>query len=673
MRKQMIMGVFKKEILDLLRDKKTMFMMVILPIILYPLLIIGSSQVYMLSMSTMAEKEQSIVLDFEIAPELKSILDSYEGEYGKLGIVESDNPQRDLEEDRISAYVTEVKQDNQVNYKIYMKEAKENSGNAAYSLKEVFKEYNRLLVEDKINSMGLDINTTLEPITSEKIDTSKGEEMAGYFLGMILPFMLIIGVLIGATYPASDVMAGEKERGTLETLLTLPLSNLELIMGKYLAVASMSIFTALLNILGLVLSLGYMIISMGGSNNDTFLSEIDLSKMFMPAFIAFIGLVLFALIITAISMSVCSLASSYKEAQSYISVIMIIGMVPAYVTMIPSFELNTFTAMIPISNVALLIKGVFTFQYDISSMAIVLVSNIAFVLISIWVLTKMFSSEDILFGSGGGLSFLNSRSQIVEGKMPTLGDGFAVYGITLLLFIYLGTYIQMKLGLVGVGLSQLLFLVIAVGTVVYTKAPVKEIFRIKTFNIKYVFSGLFIWMATFIASNLLSSLILYFFPQNLEALEEIGGLLFNEYPIYINLLIIAVLPAICEEIMFRGYLYSACSEKGHFSRGIVISSIMFGIMHLYLIKIIPTAMLGLAFSYIVYKSGSIFIAMLLHFINNSLAVLTIYYPDGFLEKIFYHVQINPHDFSTLKLLILIGTMITFMCLGILIANSDKSY
>lgn len=664
MRRHTVKAIYKKEMLDLLRDKKTIFMMVLLPVILYPLIMIGSSQLTMFSEQAVAKKEQVVVFDFEMSPDLKVILDGYIQESGKLKQISSENPKDDLEEDKIAAYVEEEKIGGKTHYTIFMKHAKDDSSDAAAALSKVFDQYNNKLVEDKINLAGLDVKTTLEPITSEKIDVSKGEEMAGYFLGMILPMMLIIGVLLGATYPAIDIMAGEKERGTLETLLTMPLTNLELIMGKYLAVATISIITALLNVLGMILSVGYLFISIGAQEGNSVLGTINLSRMILPGFVALIGLILLALIFSAVSMCICSLASSFKEAQNYMSPLTIFGMLPAMVSMLPAIKLTPFTAMLPIANVALLMKGVFTFEYDISSMSIVLLSNLAFVIISIWALTKMYHSESILFDNGRGFSFLEKRSQMIPNRMPSLGDGIAVYAISLLIFLYIGTFLQVKFKLLGVGASQLILLGLALGIVFYTKSPAKKVFRLKTFHWTHVIGGFFLWLGTFIIVNLISHLTLYLFPQNLEVLEELNSVLFADSNIWVTLVVVAVLPAICEEMLFRGYLLSACSAGDRFKRGLIISSLMFGAMHLYAIKLLPTTLLGVAFAYVAYQSGSIFIGMILHFINNALAIFVSYYPEGQLAKVFTWLEAYYSEPNAIQIIMLILVAVGLLGIGI---------
>ena len=193
-----------------------------------------------------------------------------------------------------------------------------------------------------------------------------------------------LGIASGAVYPAIDVMAGEKERGTIETLLTLPVSNMELVTGKYIAVATVALMSAFLNMVSIAASLVLLVGSMGMSEGFN-LSEVAMGEFVLPLCITVLTIFLFTLVVVAISMSICALAKSFKEAQNYITPLLLLIMLPSYVTMIPSMTLTATTASIPVVNIALLIKSVLNFQYDIGLMAIVLASNMALVILTIFI------------------------------------------------------------------------------------------------------------------------------------------------------------------------------------------------------------------------------------------------------------------------------------------------
>ena len=419
MRTKIVKQIFKKEMIDILRDKKTIFMMIILPLLLYPILMVGASSIMSMSINKMEQTTVNIAFNNNPSDNLINILNkTNEYDEAKVNIIKVDDYKEALDNETLDAYV-EINENNDIqSYKIYTNSSKNNSYTAEKRIKEALEKYKEEIVEMNLAQEGLDAQKTLEPITCETLDIAKNEEIAGNILGQILPFILIIGVLLGSIYPAIDVMAGEKERGTLETLFTLPISNLELVMGKYMAVSFCAVVTAFLNIISILISIGFMTLT-AGIANEMGIPKFDFTQMIFPGIITMICIGLFAMVVSAISMCVCSLAKSFKDAQNYITPVMLIIMIPSYVSMIPNIELDGFTSTIPVVNISLLIKSVLSFKFDLNLIAIVFVSNFAFMILSVLLLSKMFNSEEILFGNNRSFSFLEKRSNIKKGTMPT--------------------------------------------------------------------------------------------------------------------------------------------------------------------------------------------------------------------------------------------------------------
>ncbi len=670
MRKGIIASIFKKEMTDILRDKKTLFMMIILPIIMYPVLMIFGSQVMMMSINSMEQKELSIA--FNKPPNafiLNKLSEEKEGE-GKLKLVKTEDYKADLEKREIAAYIEILEESGSETYKIYMNSSVDDSKTAERRLRELLAEYKDEIVKHKISQAGLKEKDILEPILYETINTARDEEMAGYLLGQILPFILIIGVLMGAIYPAIDVMAGEKERGTLETLLTLPISNLELIMGKYLAVSVSAIVTALLNILSITGSIAFLVVGLGGAE-ALGVKDINIQELILPLLLTLICICLFAMVVAAISMCVCSLAKNFKEAQNYITPIMFIVMIPSYASMFPNVELNGLTATIPVVNISLLIKSVLTFRYDIGLVAVVFATNTVFMLLGGLMLSKMFNSEDILFGSGKGFSFLEKRSNIKIGTMPTVSDGFVLYALVLLLLIYIGGLLQVKFGLGGVALTQLIFIGAPLLFAYYIKADFKQLFGIKLPSIRQVLGGVNLWMGGFIAALLIAQLILYLFPQNMEIAKRLSEFLIGDQSVVTSVAVIALLPAVCEEVLYRGFLVTAFKDKSSDKRAIILSSILFGLMHIDFIRIIPTMILGLSLSYAVCKTGSLIVPMLMHFLNNGITVFVQYYPKSILGKVYDYMEIDFAKLDVLQVLSVLAASLIFIILALILFRGPK--
>lgn len=663
MRTKIVKQIFKKEMLDILRDKKTIFMMIILPLLLYPVIMVGASSIMSMSMNKMEQTTVNIAFNNNPSDNLINILNkTNEDDEAKVNIIKVDDYKEALDNETLDAYV-EIKENNDIqSYKIYTNSSKNNSYTAEKRIKEALNEYKEEIVEMNLAREGLDVQKTLEPITYETLDIAKNEEIAGNLLGQILPFILIIGVLLGAIYPAIDVMAGEKERGTLETLFTLPISNLELVMGKYMAVSFCAVVTAFLNIISILISISFMTLTVGIAS-EMGMHKFDFTQMIFPGIITMICIGLFAMVVSAISMCVCSLAKSFKDAQNYITPVMLIVMIPSYVSMIPNIELDGFTSTIPVVNISLLIKSVLSFKFDVNLIAVVLISNLAFMILSVFLLSKMFNSEEILFGNNRSFSFLEKRSNIKKCTMPTISDGAILYAVGLVLLIYVGSLVQLKLKMVGLAITQVMIIGLPLLFAYYIKTDFKKTFSLSKINLKQVLGGILIWMGGFVLINLITQITLHLFPQNMEVAEALTDAIIMKDNLFLNLAIVALMPAICEEIFFRGFIFTSFKGKDSGKIAIITSGILFGFMHMDFLRIIPTSILGIIFAYTVYKSGSIFIAMMLHFINNSIAVLVSHYPNSELVKMSSFIELDFTNFNIGKFIMLICISAVLIIIG----------
>ena len=632
MRSKIVRTIFKKEIIDIIRDKKTLFMGIVLPLILYLLLMIIMTQIMTISMNSIENDYINIAFEKYPSKELITLIKNYDSD-GAINIVKSKNYKKDLEKGNIDAYV-DIKEKNKIeNYKIYINSSKENSSTVNSKLEDIFNTYKEKKVKDKIEQLQLNVEETLEPVVYSTIDLAKTEEVAGLLLGQILPLILIMGVLLGAIYPAIDSMAGEKERGTLETLFTLPISNLELVMGKYMAVSLCAIVTAILNVVSILMTLIY-ILSTGNISGQLLSNNFNISALSGPLFITLICICLFAMVVSAVSMCVCSLAKSFKDAQNYITPVMFLVLIPSYASMIPNLNLDRTTSIIPVVNISLLIKSVLSNNANLSLIALVFISNFAFVILSVILLSKLFNSEEILFGNNRNFSFLEKRSNIKKGTMPSVSDGVILYALGLVLLIYFGSYIQLKLKMTGIVLTQVMIISLPLLFAYYIKSDFKKVFSLKLPKIKHLFGAACLWFGTYLLAMVITNIIMYYFPQNQEIVEGLNNALFIKNNLLLNLLIVAAMPAICEEIFFRGFILTSFKNNKKSYRGaIIFSGILFGLMHMDFIRVVPTSILGIAFAYAVCKTNSIAVSMFMHFLNNGFAVVVTHISSKFSDNI----------------------------------------
>lgn len=620
--------LYKKEIMDVLRDKKTILTMVVLPVILYPLLFLIIMQV--ISMIDASQQERTYYIAYEnVADEDRQALNDWiAGDEDNLEYIikeaESDAPSKDLQDETIDAYITTTVTDSQITYEIHYLSAETNSATVSDMLEEEIDSYAKKQAEENAAAAGLDVKKVLYPVTAKLTDASSSESSIGSILGSVIPFLLITSILMGSMYPAIDATAGEKERGTLETLLTLPVGNMELIMSKFLSVATITVVSVFINVLsmgGIAVYL-YATISSLTESADTF----HLGSFIPAILICIVCIIAFALFMSALVMCVCAFAKSFKEANNYITPLTLVVLLTAYIGFIPNIELDTKMALVPVANICLLMKDLLVFKYDFTLILLVLLSNVIYAFAAVWLLGKIYNSESILFGeSASGIKLFERRKNIKKGSLPTIQESLLLLIVALLLMVYVGGILSLSHPLMGVVIPQFFIGVLPILACFYIKGDAKKIFALHLPKPKALLGSLLLLLGAGSLSLLLSNVLSWFFPDGGQSLNEEYMTMLDGVSFVPALLLIALTPAVCEELMFRGYMFTAFKQKMSLPKAIFAVSILFGISHMSLIKLIPTAILGAALAYAIHKADSILASGMMHFLNNAFSVFVLYY------------------------------------------------
>lgn len=669
--------LLKKELLDVFRDKKAIIMMVLVPILLYPLIFFGSMAVMTMIQSNMEEGEYKVAIVASDDGALKSAVEKH-NENAKVEAQEKaetestdqgnssedsvsqgnststsakgiatdvltlvDAPSGDYQEalqnEELDAYVTSSKDSSgKTVYEVYYVSSITNSSYAAGIVRDVVDELSREESKEKIQAAGLDADVIMNPVVCESEDLASSEQSAGSILGMILPFLLVLSLLMGTMYPAIDVTAGEKERGTLETLLTLPVSNREIIFSKFFTVAIIGIISALLNIVSIAFMGTYMIRLMGDAMESMGISfaGIDIGK-FIPAIIfTVLAILAFSLFISAVTMCITSLAKSYKEANNYITPLMLVVMLTGYIGFIPNIELTHTMALVPVANICLMIKNLLLFKVEYNLVAVVLVSNVLYAIVAVLILSRIYDSENVLFDEGKfSLKLFERRSNMKKGGVPTTGDAWFMVVFVMFAYLYLGSVLEMKYGFGGIFGIQMIIFVLPLLYVLYTKRSILQTYSFRKTKFMNFVAALFMGCGAMLIGIILTSFVSMLFPTEAEMVSS--GLM-NELMSDNELLtfaVVALTPAVCEEMLFRGFLFSAFRGRYKIVVSVLLTAVIFGVYHMSIVRFFTTALLGAALAVIVYYSDSIFPAMMMHAINNGIAVLQMYHPDT-MENIF---------------------------------------
>ncbi|WP_105189637.1 ABC transporter permease [Pseudoalteromonas sp. T1lg48] len=395
--------VFLKEIKELLRDRKTLMFIVALPLLIFPVIfaVVG----YMMAMANL-EAEQEVhkvyIIGAEAAPEFtesvkyhknfelvtanyankNDIIQAIQNEELDVGIVIEAKAQPESREQ--TTWQVIYNDSARINYLfIYIEELKEQYQSKVQTL--------------SFNALGVTKESEMEflisPIKLEKVDTADARESWGEKIGVLLPYLLIPIVLTGAVYPAIDLGAGEKERGTLETLLLTPISRTNIVLGKFLTVLSASLATASLSILSMGL---WLFVARTFVNVSEF--TVALSHITFVELLAMLSLLIpLAAMFSSIVLSISIYARTFKEAQNYMGPLSMLVFIPVMISVMPNMELTYKTAFIPVTNVALAIKELLKGTSEIGILAVIVGSSILLAVGLLAFCVRWFNQEKVLF------------------------------------------------------------------------------------------------------------------------------------------------------------------------------------------------------------------------------------------------------------------------------------
>jgi sodium transport system permease protein len=443
----------------------------------------------------------------------------------------------------------------------------------------------------------------------------------------IFPFILVMWSLAGALYPAVDLCAGEKERGTMETLLISPASREEIVWGKFLTIWVFSAATALLNLL----SMGVTAWLLGG------LMHIDWVRPGMLFWSVLLLLPLSAFF-SAVSLAVGAYARSSKEGQYYLMPLFLLTLPLVCVTLLPGVELNPLFSMIPVTGVALLLQRLLLPDPERGPPWLYFLPVLAPMVAYSWLALRwaewQFRREEVLFREAERLDVGLWLRRLFREKeaLPTAGEAFFCFGLLLALR-----------GLsLGFGRDASLLGLTAVGQLAFTAAPPLFMALLLTTR-PHLGLGLrrAPWWSGPAAALLavlcvpplagLALLILDQFPNLKQLLEEhtlTGALQSGGGLSPWSLLVLAALPALCEELAFRGFILTGLLRRFGPWAAVPLSSFLFALFQMNVFQFVPHFVLGLVLGLLVVRAGSVVPAVVFHLVYNLLLVAPLAFPQA---------------------------------------------
>ncbi|HTI51730.1 MAG TPA: ABC transporter permease subunit/CPBP intramembrane protease [Planctomycetaceae bacterium] len=693
--------IFLREVKDQLRDRRTLFMVAILPLLLYPALGLGMMQLKVLFQeqprivvvlgADRLPAEPRLLEGHRFAPEWFSgrtdpnrlvVVSDLSDEAGRAGLPDNVNVEGLLEQAR--AVQEELKANprhagelfgssgmqvllvvppglgenlNEVQHQLETRQGRENvsadyprpqivynkadeKSQITYNrVTDVLEQWEARIRDGWLRKADLDVKFT-HPVLGEPVDVALDEQIAASLWGRLFPALLVIMSVTGAFYPAIDLVAGEKERGTMETLLICPATRPEIVLGKFFTVMLFSCTTALLNLASMGFT-GRHIASMAPAGVLSASGGVGLPPLWAIVWIIVLLLPLAALF-SALCLALATFARSSKEGQYYLTPLLMVTLGLTMFCSSPGVELNPLYSLMPVAGVALLLKGMLLSPLHAGALypyvVPVLLSSLAYSVLALWWAIDQFKREEVLFREAERFELRLWIRHLLRDKEPTPSfseAGFCFVLIMMLQFFCMG-FLQQKLLIAAQAgeavRSQMMMHLLLVQQLAIIASPALMMGVMLTTSVRQTFGlrrpgwgplavAVLLPVAMHpLAIELLARLGWLFGDLPAGAREMLAPLSDSNQPLWRVLLTFAVAPAICEEIAFRGFILRGFSRGGRVALAIGLSSLGFGIMHMVPQQVFNATLTGLVLGLLAIRSRSLFPPILYHFINNSLVV-----------------------------------------------------
>ena len=396
---QRIKTIAKKEVVEFVRDWRTIVAIIIIPILMFPVLFI----VFPVLLESEAAELDNKVVNIEIQSNQYPmyLIESFNESYTKLTYVNTtfndslSLPLSDLDRVRdmeIDAILRLNYTDDIWYYSVIHLSTSESSTEAKNRIISSLITFENNITELRISEGGLEVDSTLDPLRWDgdmsKADVATEGEQAGLILSLFIPLVLAIWTFSSAIQPSIDMTAGERERGTLEALLGLPCTRNELLLGKWLGVATITGVGVLLQIVGLLFAIGYL-----ASSDFIGIPALSIGAIIL----IIISIMLFAVMVVALELALAMRSHSVKEAGSILGPAIILIIFPALFTQVINLDgIESFWFGIPVINILLALRELLLDRVIIEHVAIWFVSSVLYASLAAYYAAKQFKREDIV-------------------------------------------------------------------------------------------------------------------------------------------------------------------------------------------------------------------------------------------------------------------------------------
>lgn len=644
MRWKTVRTVLGKELRETVRDRRTLFMMLVLPTLLYPAILVLVQQVAIFGQRQLgaaparvavAGADPALVrfLDADSAirvfgAESASVAAVREGKVEAAVVVENGRSAG-------SAGPADTAANGGTRVARVLFDASDDRSRRAQELAGArLDEWGDSLLAVRLRVAGLPPDFAA-PLAVADSSVATAEEAGGYALGRFLPLILVMMTLLGAFYPAIDMAAGEKERGTLETLLTAPVPASEIVAGKFAAVALIGMAAATANLASMLLTFQSGIFRFGP------VTQIRFTLPAGAALLVLAALIPLAVLFAATFLGLAVRAQSFKEAQNALTPAQLGATLPLLVVTLPGIDFTPALALVPVVGVAMFFRELMAGGAPVLASVLAVLSTVVYAAMALVFAARAFGREEVLFGGGSGEAAAKGAGWAdrlrgwlrTERGVPLPAEAMVFIAGIALLYFHVGTRLQGAYGERGLLVSQWVLLGgTAVAFTLLGRYDARKTLALRPPAPRALLAAALIalggvpigWAIVWLEMRIFEGGGL----QSLSYLQEMLTATDTRRALWL-LFVAAVTPAVCEELVFRGVLLQSLSREERAWRAVLISAAVFGGFHLSFetaLRFLPTMWIGLLMGWVVWHSRSIFASMLMHFLNNAFVVVLLWQP-----------------------------------------------
>jgi sodium transport system permease protein len=647
-----------KELREIFRDRRTIVTLIVMPVLIYPLLALVFQRFLLTSLAPTTELHYSIAVETELDEKILSqqikegqaILDS-RGNRGErnfdrenavpelsffpldLGEIEPKVAESQIHLGAICRRQQTATLQNgltaPLTWVLVYRVGTPASVNAMHYVEERLQALNESRVDHQLRRLG--VSATLPAAIKRRAIAFAGAPM--FSLAALVPLILVLTTMTGAVYPAIDLTAGERERGTMEMLIAAPVPRFGLLVAKYIAVLCVALLTAIVNLFGMTItaqSTGLATMLFGDAG-------MTLSVMFR----VWLLLGLFAAFFSGVLLAITSYARSFKEAQAYIVPLMLICLVPGVICLLPGLEFSLPMAVVPLVNIVMLGRDVLEGDYAPGLAAAAVLSTAIYVAASLALASRIFGTDVVLSGGSTTWSDVLRRPLREQTAFRTATAMLSLAVMFPTYFVAAGTLAQMRddttAGRVikSALITVLVFVAIPLTLGLFQRIRQESGFGVRRPRLAALVGAFVLGISTwplayelFFINEALG--IKVFNLGQYEAMRDVARSL-QQLPWPLLMVALGIVPGICEEYFFRGMLFGALRKTLSAWGAICWAAAVFGLFHVVSgnaflpERFIPSAFLGLALGWVRWKSDSVIPSMLMHVAHNSVLLAVMHW------------------------------------------------